>query len=508
VTLAATHAQAVAARRLIDQERTWRAQAQALAFTEPDPEIGRRHLLEFVRWSHRSYLAGWFHRELCAELERFSRDVAAGRNPRLLIAAPPRHGKSQIVSRAFPVWHLGNHPDHEVVVASYGQELANDMSRDARVIRDRVLEEPGLGWGHLAPSDKDGVEYWRTAGGGSYKAVGAGGPLTGRGAHVLVLDDLLKNHKEADSETVREDRWHWYTSTAYTRLAPGGGVLMMATRWHDEDPSGRALAQLQRGEEAWRVVSFPAVAEEDEEFRLAGEALHAERYDLERLTQIQGVLTPRQWAALYQQRPIPAGGNLLKPHWVRRYDWDPQRPPERWPLIVVTVDATFKKTTAGSFVSIQGWAIQGTKRFLLGEIHARMDYVELREATRTACATWHPQYTLVELKANGPALIRDLADEIPGLIGFDPDGFGDKMTRAQLSMQAWATGRVYLPSAEWMPTVNEYIAELLSFPIGPDDRMDAWSQLHLWLADNEALTRGNEEIYGALDALLSELGAG
>lgn len=499
---AATH-------QLLLEEARWRDAAERLAFDPPDPRTARRRLLEFVRWSHPNYLTGHFARELCGHLEWFSREVAAQRSPRLLIAAPPRHGKSQVVSRAFPVWHLGNNPSHEIVVASYGQELANDMSRDARAIRDLVLEAPGLAWPHLAAGDKDGIEYWRTLQGGSYKAVGAGGPLTGRGCHICILDDLIKNSEEADSETIRKSRWDWYRTTAYTRLHPGGGVLMMATRWNAGDPSGLALDQLAAGEEAWRVVSYPAVAEEDESHRRAGEALHPERYNLDALNQIRTVLGPRGWAALYQQRPSPEAGGTFQRAWLaHRFTHEAHLPPEPYTEIVVSVDATFKASTSSDYVAMQAWGRKGWATYdWLDERRARLSYVQTRQALRDFVHIWRPSAVLVEEKANGAALLDDLRHEIPGLIGFIPDKHGNKVARASLATRMWEAGQVRLPAhAHW---AAEAIEELAVFPAGKyDDRVDAMSQVFLWWAErrggaaNTAAKVANME--GAFGRLLGQ----
>jgi len=457
-------------------ELDWRAAAESLCFGPPSKDIAKRHLLEQIRLTHRSYQVGWFHRELSNSLEKFSRAVTDGLSPRLLIAAPPRHGKSEAVSRNLPVWHLGRNPTHEIVVASYGQDLANDMSRDARAIRDRLIES----WPHLAPGDRDGVEHWRIKGGGSYFAVGAGGPLTGRGCNILILDDLLKNYEEASSAVIRESRWNWYHSTAYTRLAPGGGILAMATRWHEDDPSGRMLRQLARGEEQWTVLRYPAIAEADEPYRLLGEALHPERYSLASLQRTQRVLSPQVFAALYQQRPTPAAGGLFLRSWMcQRYHWDPQRPPRPYTEVVVTVDATFKGTAGSAYNSIQAWGrYDWSSYYLLGEVHARMDYPSLRQSLRDVNRMYRPNAILIEEKANGAALIADLRTELPNVVGFVPDKYGDKVSRANLSTPVWMAGACHLPDESW---VLEYVEELVSFPAGAaKDRVDAMSQLFLW----------------------------
>lgn len=476
MTLSAIEARRRATLEVIEREIAWREAAASLTLGPPDPELAKAHLLEFVRHGHPSYHVGWFHRELAAELERFSRDVTLGKSPRLLIAAPPRSGKSEQVSRRLPVWHLAHNPTHELIWASYSQDFANDLSRDARRVRD---EYTGW-WPHLAPGDRDGVEHWRTQGGGSFTAVGAGGPATGRGAHILGIDDPFKNWVEASSPTIRESRWNWYTSTAYTRLAPGGGVLCMATRWHFDDLSGRMLQQLADGSEPWRVVSYPAIAEQDEPYRKRGEALHPERYPLAQLEQIRSVIGARMFAALYQQRPTPDTGGLYQRNWCdRRYKHDPQRPPQPYTEIVASIDATFNDAATSDYVSIQAWGRVGwTEYHLLDEVHDRMTYTSARQKARDFARKWRPNAFIIEAAAGGHALLDDLKKEVPVLIPFKPSEWGKKEIRAQIAAPVWESMSVVLPDAPW---VGDYVEEIVAFPAGVhDDRVDAMSQVFIW----------------------------
>lgn len=274
-------------------------------------ELAKNHLLPFILRFNDKYEPGWVHKDICDKLEWFSAAVAARESPRLMIFMPPRHGKSEIGSRSFPAWHLGRYPDHEFIACSYGSDLANGFSRK---VRD-VIEEPA--YRAIFPDtqvskDSRSVENWLTTKAGGYAAAGVGGAITGRGSHVLVIDDPVKNRTEAESATSREAVWDWYTSTAYTRLAPGGGVLVILTRWHDDDLAGRLLRKQAEGEgDEWVVVEYPAQAVHDELFRKAGEPLHAERYDIDALERIKRAVGPRDWQALYQQNPTPDEGDYF-----------------------------------------------------------------------------------------------------------------------------------------------------------------------------------------------------
>jgi len=280
-------------------------------------ELSRRHLLDFIiNTSPPSapYLAGWVHKEICKKLEKFVRDVEEGKNPRLMLFMPPRSGKSYIATERFPVWALGKHPHWEIVASSYSADLSKKFSKTALDISKEQfpLIFPGI---ELDPN-KQAVDHWQTKLKGGYKSVGVGGGLTGNGAHILVIDDPVKDWEEAYSSTQRERVWNWWTSTASTRLAPKSGVLVIMTRWHEDDLAGRLLAEDAEKEdgdpskEGWEVLSYPAIAEKDEKHRKMGEALHEERFPLSRLNVIRG-RSEKVWISLYQQKPRSDEGRYI-----------------------------------------------------------------------------------------------------------------------------------------------------------------------------------------------------
>ena len=299
-------------------------------------EAARRRLLPFIQRFNPQYKAGWVHKDICQRLERFSADVAAQKSPRLMLLMPPRHGKSEIASRNFPAWHLGQYPDHELIACSYNVALAMTFSRKVK----EVFNDPNYHTvfdARLNP-DFQANEEWGLAGQrGGYVAAGVGGGITGKGAHILLIDDPIKNAEEADSADTREKLWDWYGSTAYTRLAPGGGVLVIQTWWHDDDLAGRLQVAMAEDPDAdqFELVKYPAVAEADEYLnadtdlieydvseeaqaegrysliRRKGDPLHPERYDLVKLNRIRKTIPNRFWAALYQQNPVPDDGSYF-----------------------------------------------------------------------------------------------------------------------------------------------------------------------------------------------------
>jgi len=295
--------------------------------------MAKRRFLPFVERMNPLYAAGWVHKDICKRLERFSDDVANQRSPRLMLLMPPRAGKSELASKMFPPWHLGRYSNHEFICAAYNISLMIGFSKKIKNLMD-LPDYQSVFETRLDPENRSNDE-WGTIQGGAYVAAGVGGGITGKGANCLVIDDPIKNSEDAESAGVRESLWDWYGSTAYTRLAPGGGVLVIQTWWHDDDLAGRLQQAMEDDAESDRfeIVKYPAIAESNEYLnketfeiiraapsddqpdlakhellRREGEALHPERFDLKRLKQIKRTISPKFWAALYQQNPVPEDG--------------------------------------------------------------------------------------------------------------------------------------------------------------------------------------------------------
>jgi predicted phage terminase large subunit-like protein len=384
---------------------------------------------------------------------------------------------SELASRRFPAYALGRYPDLSVISTSYAADLSSRMNRDVQ----RVIDSPE--YRELFPGTALYGKNIRTVGNGSYlrnsdifeivghagcyRSAGVGGGITGMGGHIVIVDDPFKDRASADSPTIRQNVWDWYTSTLYTRLAPGGGVLIINTRWHMADLSGRLLEAAARGEgDHWRVVNFPAIATEDEPHRKAGEALHPERYPLEQLLAIKKALGTRDWEALYQQRPTPDGGAIFKSEWLRF--WLPKDLPEQFDQLLISWDMTFKDGDDTDFVVGQVWGRKGADRYLLDQVRRRMGFTDTVAAFRALAAKW-PGATrkLVEDKANGPAVIDALKHAVPGIIPVEPDG--SKTARAHAVTTFFEAGNVLIPHPEHCPWAREYVAELTQFPGAPHD---------------------------------------
>ena len=314
-------------------------------------ELCRRHLLPFILRFRPNYLAGWVHADICRRVERFVKRVERGESPRLLLMAPPRSGKSEILSRNTPPWILGNHPDWEIIAASHTASLTMTFSR---YVRDLLRNDAYSAVFPDATLDQSSqsIESWNTTKGGGYLAAGQGGAITGRGATVFLVDDIVKDAEAAQSLTQRDNTWDWWNSTAYTRLAPGGGVLALMTNWHADDWAGRIQETMALGGEVYEVVKYPAINEHGDEYILEDDsivqipvgsplpagaqmtrphntAIHPERYTTEAMLRIKSNLVmsgqKSVWDALYQQNPVPDEGNYFGKDMFRYYGSQPQR---------------------------------------------------------------------------------------------------------------------------------------------------------------------------------------
>lgn len=431
------------------------------------------------------YLMGWVHKEICDKLDRFLFDVQEGRSPRLMITMPPRHGKSELASRMFPAYALGRNPDLSIIATSYSADLASRMNRDVqRIIESEEYRAifPGTTlYGKNIRTVASGA-YMRNSDifevvgrKGVYRSAGVGGGITGMGGDIILIDDPFKDRASADSPTIRNNIWDWYTSTLYTRLAPGGGIIIINTRWHMDDLSGRLLAAEAAGDgDKWQVINFPAIAEQDEPHRKQGEALHPERYSLEQLQKIRAAVGERDWAALYQQHPVPDGGAIFRTEWFRYYT--PRDLPQTFDAQVISWDMTFKDGDSTDYVVGQVWGRKGGNFYLLDQVRRRMGFTDTMTAFIGLSKKWPKVLRkLVEDKANGPAVIDALKDHVSGIVPVEPDG--SKTARAHAVTTLFEAGNVYFPSPEIAPWVKQFAAELAEFPASAhDDQVDAMTQ--------------------------------
>lgn len=386
--------------------------------------------------------------------------VSSGEIKRLMLNMPPRHGKSEMVSVRYAVWRLERNPTMRVILGAYNATYVSKLSRKARRIAETRLD---------IASDRKAVDDWETAQGGGMRAVGVGGGITGQGGDLIIIDDPVKSREEAESAAYRDKCWDWYTDDLYTRLEPGGAVVLIMTRWHEDDLAGRILAS-EKGSE-WTVINLPAFAEENDPLgRLEGEALCPERYDVAALNDIKGTQGGYSFDALYQGHPTPKEGAFFKVGKLQ---------------IVDAAPAGLKMVRAWDTAATEGdgdWTA-GVKMGV-----AEDGFVYVLDVKR---GQWSTDYRNANMRQtaelDGAGVFIRYAED-PGSAGKDQsrylgqkvfNGFrfeavrvsGDKATRAEpLSSQVNA-GNVRLVRGLWN---KDFIEELRAFPNGKhDDQVDS-----------------------------------
>jgi predicted phage terminase large subunit-like protein len=481
----------------------------------------RKSLIHFVTEFVPGYQPGWVHKLICAKLERFREDVVAQKSPRLMLFLPPRSGKSEIASKMFPAWYLGHSPRHELITCSYALALPMDFSKK---IKGVLMNPRYKGMFPLTKLDKNAqaTEGWKTTEGGAYVAAGVQGPITGKGAHCLIIDDPVKDAEEADSETIRHKTWNWYGSTARTRLAPGAGILLIMTRWHDDDLAGRLLREeaearkeimdnedLSEKErenelttlEGWEVISFPALATATEWWapesgaivhtpesgqrllRNKGEALHPERFPRSDMLKLQRTLQPRHWSALYQQNPTPDEGSFFTKAQLR---YEEHVPDTYGSYVFCAWDLAIGQKQQNDYtVGIAGAINYRGELHLLDMVRGRMNSHEIAEAVWQMHVRWGAAMTGMErgqlelaIRPTLDGVMKKRGKTITLAEGEDAlTPISDKLTRARPLQGLMQQGRVYLPSdQDW---TEELRGELLRFPLGVfDDCVDSLA----WLA--------------------------
>ena len=446
---------------------------------EVQAELARRNLEDFIRFTYPNYDFGWFNEELAAALTKFVQDVVDGKQPRLMIFAPPRSGKSEQVSRRLPAWALGKHPDLQFIGSSYSADLANRMSRDVQ----RIIESDN--YAHVFPDvklpNKGSTSHTRTQDlfeivghKGAYRAAGVGGGITGMGADIGVIDDPVKDAKEANSKTFRDSVWEWYTTTFYTRLSPKSGVLLCMTRWHEDDLAGRLLKAAESGDgDKWQVIDYPAIAEEDERYRKKGEALHPERFPIERLEKIRTAVGSRSWNALYQGRPTAKEGDIFKTEMLQVVDAIPAG------VITEQVRAWDFAATKGDgdyTVGVLMGKGSDNRFYILDVVRGQYSALEVENILK-ATASRDGYMVKIHMPQDPAAAGKGDAQRKVGLLaGFDVKAErmnGDKVTRATGFAAQVEAGNVVMLRGAWNKELKD---ELNDFPLGAhDDQVDAAS---------------------------------
>jgi predicted phage terminase large subunit-like protein len=529
----------------------------------PPPTAPLEDFDEFKHWLKRTWPGmSWEFKHQVYIYKRLKR-VFDGDCKRLMMFMPPRHGKSELVTVRFPAYVLKHKPETKIIIGSYNQKLANRFSRKIRsaLADDAFLSEPPASAGgrgsaedqravkssnpapqcrlsrdaasrnatSTPPAQPGGSDFarrrinteseWETSASGGVRAVGVGAGVTGYGAHLIIVDDPVKSRAEAESETMRERVWNWFNDDLYTRLEPDGSIILIQTRWHEDDLAGRLLREAAEEEgEQWEVTNLPALSEppasaggrdaaedqcgvepynapprssfsrdatsvnatvtppahgggSDPLGRRIGEALWPERFSEAKLARIKRKLGSYSFAALYQQTPVPAEGGLFKRAWFRTVNAAPSN--LRWKRgydLGISTNAT-ADYTASLRVAYDKEGVM----YIDGGFRRRIEYPEQRRFILGRIQAEPDTEHGIELSANGNAVVQDLRRE-PRTRGRPLRGVkvkGDKITRALPWIALAEEGKVFLVRGHWN---TEFLDEAASFPQGThDDQIDAVS---------------------------------
>jgi predicted phage terminase large subunit-like protein len=448
--------------------------------------------LSFCRYVWPEMIVGAHHKKIAAALDR----VVSGECKRLMIAMPPRHGKSQMGSYLFPAYLMGKKPDSKLIVGSHTAELAQ---RFGRMIRNLVADEryKELFPDFLLSADSKAAGRWDTSHGGEAFFIGKGGAMTGRGGNVVILDDIL-DEQDALSNTAMENTWEWYQSGPRQRLQPNGAIIVINTRWKTDDLSGRLL-KLQGAikSDKWEILEFPAILP-------SGGPLWPEYWKLEELEAVKHTIGLQKWNAQWQQTPTADEGAILKREWWQR--WKPEEPP-LVEYIIQSYDTAYSKKETADYSVITTWGVfvpdqdSGPNIILLDVKKGRWDFPELKRIAREEYKNWNPDNVLIEAKATGITLQQELRRVGIPVTMYSPGGRRagqDKISRANSIAPILESGMVWAPETEW---ADELIEECAAFPNGDhDDMVDSTTQALMRFRAGNFIALNTDEAEDSSDA--------
>jgi len=385
----------------------------------------------------------------------------------LMVSMPPRHGKSMTISETLPSYFCAREPNAKVIMTAYSIDLANNFAR-SNANKLKVHDIFGV------TVESNNQNFTRLSNGSVIRKAGILGGITGFGANLLIIDDPIKTAEEANSETTREKIWQEWVSSLSTRIEPPAIVIVIMTRWHEDDLIGRLLNPEHGNPYPWDIVNLPLEAEEHDLLgRAIGVPLWPDRYGYDFIEERKQY--PRDFNALYQGRPTAAEGNLIKREWFEN--------PGNWYIktqdkisemvsVCLSVDATFKDTAKSDKVAIHVWGKIGIDFYLIDVMTGRYDFLTTLQAIRTMRQRYNIGFIFIEDKANGSAIINTLSREITGIVPVNP--LGGKESRVQSVLPYLAGGNVKVPREEFTGHVLE---EWYAFPNGAnDDNVDAMTQ--------------------------------
>jgi predicted phage terminase large subunit-like protein len=363
---------------------------------------------------------------------------------KLIITFPPRHGKSEFISKYLPAWYLLNYPHKEVILTSYATSFATSWSLKAKQVYSYFRNDLTV--------DRQG--HWETEAGGVMHATGAGGDITGKGADLFIIDDPVKNSEEALSRVYRDKTYEWFNSTAFTRLSPDAKIIVIQTRWHYDDLAGRFIKQ---GD--WELINFPAINEQ-------GEALWPERYPIETLMDIKKQIGSYWFASLYQQTPIISENQIINYDWLKFYEENHSQG-----IVFQSWDTAFDNKQKNDYSVCTTWKIVNGNNYLIDVFRQKLNFPDLLRNAKALFVKFNPSIILIEKKASGEPLIQSLKELSLPVRAVNP--IADKVTRLHAVSNLFENGKVFFPAN----LDTDIISELTNFPFDVhDDFVDSLSQ--------------------------------
>ena len=468
-------------------------------------DIARTDFLAFIAAIDKNYKFGTHLRRLGNLLM----DVEENTKHRIAVSMAPRMGKSQMISIYYPAWYLGLHPDHKVIVASHTSDLAVVMARKVRNLIASA-EYKAIFPGTNIASDAKAAGQWNTTKGGEYFAIGVGGALAGRGAHLIIADDPLSEQDiKAGNTNSLDSAYEWFSAGLRTRLMPDGKICVLHTRWHQRDLIGRLLKDSvsNDGGDKYEAFEFPAILNEGTENE---KSIWPEQWSLESLQQTRASMhhIMWQWYAQYQQNPTAAEAAIIKRDWIKWWKGDQPPPVE---FIVQAFDTALTTKERSDFSVCHTWGVfinddDGSSNvILLNKIKGKYEFPELKTMAHEQYKEWEPDSVIVEAKASGQPLIDEMRRSGIFVQDFSPGKGQDKIARLNAVADMFASGHVWFPETSWAAATVE---EILAFPAGEhDDEVDTMTlalmrirkggmlRLSTDHEDNEVLMRSRRGAY-------------
>jgi predicted phage terminase large subunit-like protein len=433
-------------------------------------DVARTDFLAFIAAIDKNYKFGTHLRRLGNLLM----DVEENTKHRIAVSMAPRMGKSQMISIYYPAWYLGLHPDHKVIVASHTSDLAVVMARKVRNLIASA-EYKAIFPGTNIASDAKAAGQWNTTKGGEYFAIGVGGALAGRGAHLIIADDPLSEQDiKAGNTNSLDSAYEWFSAGLRTRLMPEGKICVLHTRWHQRDLIGRLLKDSANNEggDKYEAFEFPAILNEGTENE---KSIWPEQWSLDSLQQTRASMhhIMWQWYAQYQQNPTAAEAAIIKRDWIKW--WKKEQPPPV-EFIVQAFDTALTTKERSDFSVCHTWGVfinddDGSSNvILLNKVKGKYEFPELKTMAHEQYQEWEPDSVIVEAKASGQPLIDEMRRSGIFVQDFSPGKGQDKIARLNAVADMFASGHVWFPETSWAAATVE---EILAFPAGEhDDEVD------------------------------------